>query len=80
MGIMAEGLLKRLEVGFFFFFFYIYALLQDFKSPLQVETTMFAMSTKKHTTSIPPEFDTSSCKQNPVTVTFETYSLLIIII
>lgn len=62
-------------------------LLQDFKSnftffksPLQVETTMFAMSTKKHTTSIPPEFDTSSCKQNPVTVTFQTYSLVIIII
>ncbi|ESQ41710.1 hypothetical protein EUTSA_v10012592mg [Eutrema salsugineum] len=30
----------------------------------EVETTMFAMSTKKHTTSIPPEFDTASCKQN----------------
>ncbi|XP_013613025.1 PREDICTED: GPI ethanolamine phosphate transferase 3 isoform X2 [Brassica oleracea var. oleracea] len=31
----------------------------------EVETTMFAMSTKKHTTSVPPEFDTSSCKQDP---------------
>lgn len=31
----------------------------------EVETTMFAMSTKKHTPSVPPEFDTSSCKQNP---------------
>ncbi|CAE6105878.1 unnamed protein product [Arabidopsis arenosa] len=30
----------------------------------EVETTMFAMSTKKHTTLVPPEFDTSSCKQN----------------
>ncbi|XP_019083847.1 PREDICTED: GPI ethanolamine phosphate transferase 3-like [Camelina sativa] len=30
----------------------------------EVETSMFAMSTKKHTTSVPPEFDTSSCKQN----------------
>ncbi|CAH8358684.1 unnamed protein product [Eruca vesicaria subsp. sativa] len=31
----------------------------------EVETTMFAMSTKKHTTSVPPEFDTSTCKQDP---------------
>ncbi|KAF3569158.1 hypothetical protein DY000_02018782 [Brassica cretica] len=31
----------------------------------EVETTMFAMSTKKHTPSVPPEFDTSSCKQDP---------------
>ncbi|CAA7061513.1 unnamed protein product [Microthlaspi erraticum] len=31
----------------------------------EVETSMFAMSTKKHTTPVPPEFDTSSCKQNP---------------
>jgi phosphatidylinositol glycan class O len=44
----------------------------------EVETTMFAMSTKKHTTLVPPEFDTSSCKQNKVIVTCETYSLVII--
>ncbi|VVB14891.1 unnamed protein product [Arabis nemorensis] len=31
----------------------------------EVETSMFAMSTKKHTSPVPPEFDTSSCKQNP---------------
>ncbi|EOA22754.1 hypothetical protein CARUB_v10003466mg [Capsella rubella] len=30
----------------------------------EVETSMFAMSTKKHTTSVPPEFDTSSCKHD----------------
>lgn len=40
---------------------------------------MFAMSTKKHTPSVPPEFDTSSCKQDPVIVAFETYSLVIIV-
>ncbi|CAG7911059.1 hypothetical protein BRARA_J01824 [Brassica rapa] len=31
----------------------------------EVETTMFVMSTKKHTTSVPHEFDTSSCKHDP---------------
>ena len=36
------------------------------------------MSTKKHTTSVPPEFDTSSCKQDPVIMTVETYSLVVI--
>ncbi|CAH2072540.1 unnamed protein product [Thlaspi arvense] len=30
----------------------------------EVETAMFAMSTKKHTTPVPPEFDTASCRQN----------------
>lgn len=49
-----------------------------FLIPLQVETSMFAMSTKKHTTSVPPEFDTSSCKQNPVIVTCKIYSLVIV--
>ncbi|KAL1195447.1 hypothetical protein V5N11_030721 [Cardamine amara subsp. amara] len=33
-------------------------------TPEEVETSMFAMSTKKHTASVPPEFDTSSCKQD----------------
>lgn len=39
---------------------------------------MFAMSTKKHTASVPPEFDTSFCKQDTVILTCERYSLVII--
>lgn len=65
-------------------FFFLYSLCFKIIHPplllilLQVETSMFAMSTKKHTTAVPPEFDTSSCKQNSVIVTCETYSLVII--
>ncbi|XP_010549800.1 PREDICTED: GPI ethanolamine phosphate transferase 3 [Tarenaya hassleriana] len=33
-------------------------------SPEEVETSMFSMSLRKHTSPVPQEFDTSSCKQD----------------